>query len=92
MITTVVGFGKGALRVDRASELAAPNDQCFIQKSALFKILDQSSRCLIGVVTLSGKLFGQIPVLIPTHVKQLNESNATLGQPSRKERVGGIRP
>ena len=90
VIAPVVGGRELTLRIDRTPELAAPDDQCVVQQPALFEVLDQGSGWLIGVTTLALDLSGQVAVLVPPHVIELNEADATLGEPARQQAVGGV--
>ena len=49
MIAAVVVCRQLALAIDRAAELAAPDDQRVVQQAALLQILNQRRRRLIGV-------------------------------------------
>ena len=91
MVTTVFFAGQAALSVDGAAELTAPHNQCFIQHSAGFQVFDQCCRSLIHVGTLSANLSGQIAVLVPATVEQLNETNTTLGQSASQQTIGRVR-
>ena len=90
MVAAVVGRGELALRVDRPAELAAPDDQRVVEQAALLQVLDQGGRGLVGVVALAADLLGQVAVLVPAHVIELDESHAALGQPAGQQAIGGV--
>ena len=90
MVATVVFFGQRALRVDRAAELAAPDDQRVVQHTALLQILNQRGRWLVRLQALAANLLRQIAVLIPTAMEELDEAHAALGQAARQNAVGRV--
>src|SRR6185503_9997823 len=67
-----------ALHEHRPAELAAPDDQRVVEQAALLQVLDEGGRRLIGVTALDGELRGQIVVLIPASVDELDEADAAL--------------
>ena len=46
---------------------------------------------LIGVAALAGDLRGQVVVLVPAAMEELDEPHAALGQPAGQQAVGGDR-
>ena len=56
MVAAVVVGGQLALAVDRAAELAAPDDQRVVEQAALLEVGDQGGGRLIGVAALAGDL------------------------------------
>ena len=54
-----------------------------------FRSRDQRGGGLIGVAALAGDLRGQVRVLVPAAVEELDEAHAALGQPARQQAVGG---
>src|SRR6185503_13346795 len=91
MIAPVIVGGQLALAVDRPAELAAPHHQRVLQQPALLQILNQRGARLIGVAALPGYLLGQIVVLVPSTVEELDETHAALGQAPRQQTIGGER-
>ena len=74
-----------AFRRGRPSKLATPNDERFVEKSALFEIGDQSGNGSIDLLAFDGEGFidrfpRRRPVVIPAPVIELDESNAVLDQ------------
>src|SRR5437762_3481071 len=92
VIATVAFLGERALAVDRAAEFAAPNDQRIVQHAALFQILDQRRRGLVRVAALRRELARDRFVVVPSHVLELHETHAALGQAAGQNAVGGIGP
>ncbi len=81
----VVAAGAVALSVGRAAKFAAPPDQCVLQKTALFEVMQQASNRFVhseGVVLV----LGHVGVLIPGRVVgvvgviDLNEADAGFGK------------
>ena len=54
MVAAVVVRGQLALAVDRAAELAAPDDERVVEQAALLQVLDQRGGGLVGVAALAG--------------------------------------
>ena len=92
MVAAVVEGGQPALAVDGPAELAAPDDQGLVEQAALLEVPDQRRRGLIGITALAGDLGGQVGVLVPAAMEELDEPHAALGQPARQQAVRGIRP
>src|SRR5207247_9785113 len=88
VVAAVVVLGQGPLTVDSPAELAAPDDQRVFQQSASFEIGDQSGARTIRVPALRLNLLGQVGVLVPAAMVELDEADALLGEPPGKEAVG----
>ena len=56
MVAAVVVGRQLALAVDRAAELAAPDDQRVVEQAALLQVVDQRGGRLVGVLALAGDL------------------------------------
>ena len=52
--------------------------------------MDERRRGLVGVAALAADLLGQVGVLVPAHVIELNEAYAALGQAAGQEAIGGV--
>src|SRR5439155_19826765 len=65
MVSAVVVGRQLALAVNRAPELAAPNDERVVQQAALFQITNQRGGWLIGVFALATDRLRQTEMLIP---------------------------
>ena len=80
-----------ALAVDRAAELAAPDDQRIVQHAALFQILDQCPAGLVDVAALVGQVAGDVGVLVPAAMEDLDEPHVAFGHPASQQAAGGER-
>ena len=87
MIAAVVRGGQVALAVNRATELAAPDDERVVEQPAPLQIENQGGTRLVDVARLIRDLRGQVGVLIPAHVEELDEPHAPLRQPARQKAV-----
>src|SRR5437867_9893493 len=76
MIATVLVRGQLALTINRAPEFSAPDNQRVLQEAPLFQVLDERGARLVGIAALACDLFGQLVVLVPAPVEQLNEPDA----------------
>ena len=92
MITAVVRGGQVSLAIDRASELAAPDDQRVVEQPAPLQVENQGGTRLVDVAGLIRHLCREVRVLIPAHVEELDEPHASFSQPSGEEAVRGERP
>ena len=90
VVAAVVGFGDIALDEDGAAEFASPDDDGVFEESALFQVLDQSSRGLVGIEALFFQLGGQVAVLVPAGMHQLYESGAAFDEATGEKAVAGI--
>ena len=90
MVAAVIRGGELALRVDRPAELAAPDDQRVVEQPALLEVLDECGGGLVGVVALRADLVGQVAVLVPAHVIELDEPDAALGQAAGEQAIRGV--
>src|SRR5262249_42673494 len=90
MVASIVCAGELALAVHGSAELAGPNDQGIIQHAALLQIENQTGGGLIDACALQGNVARQVVVLVPAAMIELNEADATLGEPARKETICGI--
>ena len=78
-----------ALAEGRSPELAAPNDQRVFQKPALLEIPHECGGRLIGVAALLDELRGQILMLVPSRVHQLDKPHPAFREPARDQAVIG---
>src|SRR5262245_9629326 len=89
MIPAVVLLGESTLRVDGPSELAAPDDEGFVEQPPVFQILHETIARLIDIAALIGQPAGDVAVRVPVVVIDLDEANAALDHPaSHENRVG----
>ena len=89
VVATVVLLGETALAVDRATELAAPDDEGVLEHAALLEVLDERRAGLIDVATLAGHAAGHVGMMVPVVVVDLGEADAALGQATRHEHAVG---
>ena len=77
-------------------EFPAPEHQCVFEQSSLLEVTDEAVDRLIDFHRVSGQRFLQSSVLVPlVAVRDLDESNASFGEPSRhqalpSEVLGGV--
>src|SRR6516165_3403454 len=90
MVAAMIGGGELPLAVHGPAELSAPQDQRIVQEAALLEVLDQGGRGLIDVLALAADLPGQVAVLVPAAVHELNEADAALDHAAGQEAVAGI--
>ncbi len=79
----------------RASELAAPNDQCRIQESPLFQIMQQRRGGTVGHLADLDDVLVDLAVVVPTGVSQHDKAHAAFHHPPcqqavRSECAGGL--
>src|SRR5438128_5177773 len=89
MVAAVIGGGELTLAVDGSAEFAAPNDERIVEQATLFQVPDEGGARLIHVETLAANLPGQVTVLVPTAVHELDEANAALDHPPRQQAIAG---
>ena len=82
-------FAKGS-----SAKFAAPNNESFLQKTALFEVFDKSGDGFVHSGAFFGQAFGEAgsfagAVEIPAPVKELNETDAGFGQASGQQAVVG---
>ena len=76
MIAAVVLLRQTALRINRASEFAAPNDQRFVEHAPLLEIFQQCVTRPVDVFALAGHTPRDIAVVVPVVVVNLDEPHA----------------
>src|SRR5438105_13662372 len=79
MVAAVVVLFNFALAIGGPSEFTAPNDQRVVQQAALLEVLHQRRAGLVGVPGLFFNAFGQVAVLVPPAMVELNKTHAALG-------------
>ena len=92
VVAAVIVRGQCALAIDGPAEFAAPDDQRVVEQAALLEVRDEGGRRLIGIAALAGDLRGQVRMLVPAAVEELDEAHAPFGQPARQQAVGGEGP
>src|SRR5437868_2596886 len=78
VVAPVVVLRQRPLTVDRAAELAAPDDERIVEQAALLQVGDQRGGWLIDVLALSADLPRQIAVLVPAAMQELHEAHPAL--------------
>jgi hypothetical protein len=86
MITTIVA----ALDHGGAAELAAPDDESVVEETPLFEVFDESGAGLIGSLAVFFDGFGEVTVLVPGFMKELNETDTAFGEATCEQAVAGI--
>ena len=92
----IVVASVAALRERRAPELAAEDDECLVEKSALLEIRDKPREAVVHLMRHRAVAFLQLAVLIPrvrrvaradafVKATQLDEAHAALDEPPREE-------
>jgi hypothetical protein len=84
--------GEFALGIVGAAEFAAPDDQGVLEQPALFEVPDQRGGGLVGLTALGCDAFGEVAVLIPALVVELDELDAAFGEAAGQEAVAGEGP
>src|SRR5690606_1584756 len=74
VVSAVIVHSHMPLTVIGPAEFSSPNHQGFVKKASLFQVCNQGSGCLVYILGLSGHFIGEIAVLIPALVVELNES------------------
>ena len=64
------------MRVDRTTELAAPDDQRVLEHAARLQVEQQAGAGLVGLLALAGDVFGEVAVLVPSAVQDLDDADA----------------
>ena len=80
VVATIRILGNLALAVSRAAKLSTPDHERIFQEAALFEILDECGRSLVGLLALALDAAGQSAVLVPTLVEELHEAYAFLDE------------
>jgi len=75
------------LSIHRSSKLAAPHDKRVLEHPPLFQVLDQRRRSLVDIVGTISDQLGQVVMVIPAPMRQLNESHASFSQPPRQQAI-----
>ena len=86
MVAAVVLLREAPLRIDRAAELAAPDDQRLVEQAARLQVLYQAVAGLVDVAALVGQAAGDVGVRVPVVVVDLHEPHAALDHPPGQQR------
>ena len=85
------------LKERHASELGAPDDECFLEQAALAQISDQGSSGLVEDGGMAIVLFFQGAMAVPIEcpaaglgaIKQLHETHPAFDQPASENAIAG---
>ena len=75
------------LKVRRAAELAAPDDERVVEQAEALQVADQRGTRGVGVLALNLELRVQVAVLVPAGVEELHETRAALDEAAGHEAV-----
>jgi hypothetical protein len=75
--------------IRRAAEFAAPDDERLIEQAALLEILDEGGAGLVDVEAVLLQIGGQVAVLVPRLVEELDEADPALDQAAAEQAVVG---
>ena len=89
MIASVIVFGELALGIASAAKFTAPNHEGVIEHAALFQVLDEGGAGLIGFAGLVSNAGGQIAMMIPALVVELDKAHSAFGQAASEQTIGG---
>ena len=92
VVATIVVGRQRTLRINGSTELASPNDERIVEQTPFFEVLDQSFGRLIGIAALEFDRVRQTAMMVPAHVKELDESNIAFRESSCEQAIGGIGP
>ena len=91
MVAPKIAFAKLALAIHRPSKLARPDDKRIVEQPTLFEIANERGGRLIHLSAFFGQLAGQIRVMVPASVVQLDEPHTPLDHAAGQQAVGGER-
>src|SRR5687768_14814553 len=78
-----------ALGVGGAAEFAAPNDECVVEEAALFEVLNEGGAGLVGGLGLAFDFGGEIAVVVPIAMDELDERHIAFGEAAGEKAVVG---
>src|SRR6185369_12618358 len=90
MVAAIIVSREWTLAIDGSAELAAPDDECVVEQTALFEIPDKRGAWLVGVTALADDLGRQLSMLVPAAMKKLDKPHAALGKAPRQQAVRGV--
>ena len=90
MVPTVIISSEISLGKDGPSELPTPDDESVFEQAAFFQFQHQSGARLIDIVALALDAAGQVVVLIPAAMIELDEAHPALCETSCENTVRGI--
>ena len=87
VVAAIIVGGQFALRVIGAPKFSTPNHQRIIKQTPHFQVFDQRRRSLIHAFSHDFDVVGQVAVVIPALVVELDEFHVFFGQLSRQQAV-----
>ena len=90
VVAAILGWREFSLAVDRAAELAAPDNKSFIKEAALFEIFEEGGLWLISVLALQRQVTGDTAMVVPATMVKLDEAHVALGHATRHQAVEGV--
>ena len=91
VVTTVVLASQVPLAVNRSTKLATPDNKRVVQQPAVLEILNQCPTGLVDVTALIGKIAADVEMLVPTAMKDLDESHVSFGHSPGQQTARGKR-
>ena len=91
VIAAVIVVRECALAVDRAAELTTPDHQRVVEQPALFQVVDQGVAGLVDVATLVGQIAGDVEMLVPAAMEDLDEPDVAFDEPACQQSTPGER-
>src|SRR5439155_15041640 len=89
MVTAVIVLLDFSLTINGATEFAAPDHERVVQEPALLEVFNERGTGLVGVLALLLDALGQVAVLIPAPMIELNKPHAALGHAPGEQTVVG---
>src|SRR5207247_11291272 len=89
MVAAIVVLGEFPLRIVGAAKFTTPDHERILEKPAGFKVGEQGIAGLVHVLTLAANGFGEIAMLVPTGMIELNETDIALSQAASEQTIGG---
>ena len=78
-----------ALEERSTTEFATPDDEGFIEHTALLKIADETCAGLVCILALGVEFRGEGVVLVPTRVHELDELRSAFGETTGEQTIAG---
>src|SRR5579863_7801859 len=75
MVPAIIIGRQLTLAIVGATKLSAPNDQGFVQQSALFEVRHECGRCLVDVFALTSYFGRQVAMTVPSLMVELDEAD-----------------
>src|SRR5262245_54100063 len=89
MIATVVVFLDFPLAIDGAAEFTAPDHESILEQAPRFQVFDQRGAGLVGVFALLANALGQVAMLVPAAMVQLDKADAAFSHAPGQQTIAG---